>query len=175
MTPKIYLAGPSVFAPDWEAQADAMKAACAARGAIGLYPRDNQVGLPETPFERGVAIFEADRELVLACDGVVADFSPFRGPSADPGTVWEFAYALGLGKAVAAFSHDRREYRERLAEWPQAHDGRAVEGFRLADNLMLTGSNLAAHASRRERIVGGFFGSFDDALDACLAMLRERQ
>jgi len=36
MTPKIYLAGPSVFDPDWEAQANAMKTTCAERGAIGL-------------------------------------------------------------------------------------------------------------------------------------------
>jgi len=174
MKPKIYLAGPSVFAPDWALQADAMKSACAARGAIGLYPKDNQGGIPETPFERGFAIFEADRELVLECDGVVADFTPFRGPSADPGTVWEFAFALGLGKAAAAFSHDRRDYRDRLVEWPQAHDGRAVEAFGMADNLMLTGSNLAAHPERRERTVGGLFGSFDDALDACLALISRR-
>jgi nucleoside 2-deoxyribosyltransferase len=98
---KIYLAGPSVFYADWEAQAAAMKAACARRGAIGRYPFDNALLPPADPFEHGLAIFARDRDMVLECDGVVADFSPFRGASADVGTVWEFAFAQGAGKAVA--------------------------------------------------------------------------
>jgi nucleoside 2-deoxyribosyltransferase len=174
MTPKIYLAGPSVFDPDWEAQARAMKAACAARGAIGLYPTDNQVDLPQERFEHGVAIFEVDRDMVLACDGLVADFTPFRGPSADVGTVWELGFAQGLGRAVAAFSRDRREYQERLPEWLPAPDGRAVEGFGMADNVMLVGSNLAGRPERRAQTVGGLFGTFEEALDACVAELRAR-
>jgi nucleoside 2-deoxyribosyltransferase len=174
MQPKIYLAGPSVFDPDWEAQANAMKAACEARGAIGLYPKDNQADLPADPFARGIAIFEADRDLVLACDGVVADFSPFRGPSADVGTVWELAFAQGLGKAVAAFSTDRRFYAERLPEWLPVHDGRTIESFGMCDNLMLTGSNLDGDPARRAQTIGGFYGSFVEALDACLASIRRR-
>ena len=170
--PKIYLAGPSVFDADWEAQANAMKAACAARGATGLYPRDNQGGLPVEPFARGFAIFEVDRDMVRACDGIVADFTPFRGPSADVGTVWEFGYAQGLGKAVAAFSRDRRIYRDRLAEWLPQPDGRAIESFGMADNVMLVGSNLCEEPDRVARTVGGLYGSFDEAIDACLHALR---
>jgi nucleoside 2-deoxyribosyltransferase len=172
MTPKIYLAGPSVFDPDWEAQANAMKAACAARGAIGLYPKDNQHGMPETPFEHGFAIFEVDRDMVLACDGLVADFTPFRGPSADPGTVWELGFAQGLGKPVGAFSRDRRFYDVRLAEWFPRTDGTKIETFHMADNLMLTGSNLAGQPQRVAQTVGGLFGTFEEALDAVLAQLR---
>jgi nucleoside 2-deoxyribosyltransferase len=170
--PKIYLAGPSVFDPDWEAQANAMRAACAARGAIGLYPKDNQVDMPTEKFAHGLRIYEVDRDLVRECDGVVADFTPFRGPSADVGTVWELAYGLGLGKAIAAFSRDRREYKTRLLEWLPQQDGRAIEAFGMADNLMLTGSNLSAGPGRIEQTVGGLYGSFDEALDACLEALR---
>jgi nucleoside 2-deoxyribosyltransferase len=172
MKPKIYLAGPSVFDPDWEAQANAMKAACDVRGAIGLYPKDNQGGLPEEPFARGFRIFEVDRDMVLDCDGLVADFTPFRGPSADVGTVWELGFAQGLGKPVAAFSRDRRDYRDRLPEWLPTDDGRAIESFGMADNVMIVGSNLAGIPARVERTVGGLYGSFEEALDACLDVLR---
>jgi nucleoside 2-deoxyribosyltransferase len=174
MTPKIYLAGPSVFDPDWAAQADAMRAACVARGAIGLYPKDNQDHLPDEPFARGFAIFEVDRDLVLECDALVADFTPFRGLSADVGTVWELGFAQGLGKVVAAFSRDRRVYRDRLVEWRPAPDGRAVESFGMADNVMLVGSNLAGEPQRVAETVAGLYGSFEEALDACLVTLRRR-
>jgi len=172
--PKIYLAGPSVFDPDWEEQANAMKAACAARGAIGLYPKDNQVDMPADAFAHGLKIYEVDRDLVHECDGVVADFTPFRGPSADVGTVWEMGYGYGLGKAVAAFSRDRREFKTRILEWLPKLDGRAIEAFEMADNLMLTGSNLTAGPDRRSQTVGGLYGSFEEALDACLVVLRAR-
>lgn len=36
----------------------------------------------------GLRIDEVDRDLVIECDGVVADFTPFRRPSADVGTVF---------------------------------------------------------------------------------------
>jgi nucleoside 2-deoxyribosyltransferase len=139
-----------------------------------LYPKDNQGNLPEARVARGLAIFEADRDLVIECDGVVADFTPFRGPSADPGTVWEFGFGQGLGKAVAAFSRDRRFLKERMLELPMLVDGRAIEDFGFCDNLMLTGSNLDGHPERIERTVGGLYGSFDEALDACLDALRKR-
>jgi nucleoside 2-deoxyribosyltransferase len=175
MTPKIYLAGPSVFDPDWEAQANAMKAACLERGAIGLYPKDNQLDMPADRLAQGLRIYEVDRDLVIECDGVVADFTPFRGPSADVGTVWEMGYGYGLGKAVAAFSRDRRDYHVRLPEWLPEHDGRAIESFGMADNLMLTGSNLTAGPDRITQTVGGLYGSFEEALDACLAVIRARE
>jgi nucleoside 2-deoxyribosyltransferase len=171
---KIYLAGPSVFYADWEAQATAMKAACALRGAIGIYPFDNELPAAADPFERGLAIFARDRDMVHECDGIVADFSPFRGASADVGTVWEFAFAQGIGKAVAAFSRDRRDYAERLPKFWTASENEDVEAFGMAEGLMLVGPNLNGRPERRERTVGGLFGAFDEALDACLDELRNR-
>jgi nucleoside 2-deoxyribosyltransferase len=171
---KIYLAGPSVFYADWEAQAAAMKAACARRGAIGRYPFDNALLPPADPFEHGLAIFARDRDMVLECDGVVADFSPFRGASADVGTVWEFAFAQGAGKAVAAYSRDRRDYRDRLPAFWTASEHENVEAFGRADGLMLVGSNLNGRPERRGQTAGGLFGTFDEALDACLDELRRR-
>jgi nucleoside 2-deoxyribosyltransferase len=172
--PRIYLAGPSVFDPDWEAQANAMKAACEARGAVGLYPKDNQVDMPAEKIAHGLKIYEVDRDLVIECDGLVADFTPFRGPSADVGTAWEMGYAYGLGKAVAAFSRDRRDLRTRILEWmPQADDD-SVEAIGWADNLMLCGSNVTAGPERMAHTLGGLYGSFEEALDACLTVLRAR-
>ncbi len=151
-----------------------MKAACAARGAIGLYPKDNQVDMPSDRVAHGLKIYEVDRDLVIECDGIVADFTPFRGPSADVGTVWEMGYAYGLGKAVAAFSRDRREFKTRILEWLPQMDGRAIEAFGMADNLMITGSNVTAGPDRSAQTVGGLYGTFEEALDACLTVLRAR-
>jgi hypothetical protein len=44
----------------------------------------------------------------------------------------------------------------------------------MADGLMLVGSNLNGRPERRGQTAGGLFGTFDEALDACLDELRRR-
>ncbi len=171
--PTIYLAGPSIFFPDSRARAERMHAACRARGAIGKYPADEDIPRDGDPFAVAMAIFERDRELVEQSDATVADFTPYRGISADPGTVWEAAYGMGLGKPVAAFSIAAEFYPQR--ERAMFDDGH-VSTFPTADNLMLTGANVwanAAHAASLERS-GGLCVSFEAALDLVLETLRER-
>ena len=168
--PTIYLAGPSIFFPDSAARANRMRAACRARGAIGRYPEDEDVPRDGDPFAITMAIFHRDRELVERCDATVADFTPFRGISADVGTVWEFAYAIGLGKPAAAFTTDARLHPER--ERAMIDDG-WTSSFPVADNLMLTGANVWKHPEREAGLIanGGLFAGFEAALEAVLATL----
>ena len=73
--------------------------------------------------------------MIHECDAVVANLSPFRGPSADVGTVWECAYAKALGMPVFGYG-DRIEYKDKVfGTCP--HDGMLVEDFHGYDNLML--------------------------------------
>jgi nucleoside 2-deoxyribosyltransferase len=142
------------------------------RGArsCGLYPADYEVEPAGDLFDYGVRIFIKDRELIDRADGVVADLTPFRGISADVGTVWEIGYARGRGKPVAAYSLDRRTLRDRV---PSTMDGR-VETFDMGDNLMLAGANVTENSAHAEELArtGGFFTSFDAALESVLARIR---
>jgi nucleoside 2-deoxyribosyltransferase len=167
--PLIYLAGPSIFFDDWRARAAVMRDACAALGAEGLYPADYDVAPADDPFEHGVHIFLKDRDLIERADGVVADLTPFRGISADVGTVWEAGYACGRGKPVAAFSLDRRHLRERVA----AGVAGRVEDFTMGDNLMLAGANVTGNPEHSAELArtGGVFTSFETALASVLARI----
>lgn len=102
--PRVYLAGPEVFLPRAEALqiAEEKKAICAHLGLFGVFPFD----LAPAPVVEGTgrslaeAIADKDESLVRSCDAVLANLSPFRGPSADVGTTYELGYARGLGKEV---------------------------------------------------------------------------
>lgn len=136
----IYLAGPDVFRPDAAAWGMRLKALCADAGAIGLYPLDNAAGLDPA------AIRAANLAMIERCDAVVANITPFRGPSADAGTVYELGYAAALDKLVVAYSADAAsDYAARVPALsgdpgaPRDHDDMLIETFDppLTDNLML--------------------------------------
>ena len=137
--PTIYLAGPEVFRPDADAIGRTKKRLCAAHGFEGLWPLDNENSDP--------ARIAADNLATLRlADAVIANLSPFRGVSADPGTVFEVGYAAALGKPVYAFTTDGRDLADRVAavHGRSERDGRAVDGagleiedFGLFDNLMI--------------------------------------
>jgi nucleoside 2-deoxyribosyltransferase len=172
---KIYLAGPTVFFPNHAEVAQRYKDLCEARGVVGLYPRDATKGLELTSLTKpqiAMRIYDALLELLESSDAVVADLTPFRGPSADAGTVWEVAYAIAKGKPVTAFNNDSLPYRdkvqriERIVEddgvW-RDEAGMEVEDCDLQDNLMIVGGLRSAPDS-----VGIMYRSFEEALDALL-------
>lgn len=68
-------------------------------------------------------------------DAVIANLTPFRGPSADVGTAWELGYAAGRGLPVFAYTGALDHYGARVRV-----DGLLIEDFDLADNLMLDGA-----------------------------------
>ncbi|SER32024.1 Nucleoside 2-deoxyribosyltransferase [Faunimonas pinastri] len=182
--PSIYLAGPEVFLADTVGFFAKKQALCRQFGFEPLAPLDAEHRDGEQPLSR--RIYLRNVELARAADLVIANLSPFRGPSADVGTVWEVGFALALGKPVFGYSNDPRSYPERVAAHVHGQpltrtDGRlfgadklAVEDFGLADNLMIaeclmeTGGMVLAEGNRPQPL---------DALDlfrVCLHRASER-
>ena len=79
-------------------------------------------------------------------DAVVANMTPFRGPSADAGTCYEMGFAKGLGKLVVGWTEDPRCWQEKIAavtlltpdgDWFRDAEGMLCRDFGLIDNLMM--------------------------------------
>jgi nucleoside 2-deoxyribosyltransferase len=148
---RVYLAGPDVFLPDAAARAAALKAVCDRHGLHGVSPLDALAdepaawsGLPEA-----LRIARRNEAHIRTCQALVANLTPFRGPSADVGTVLEVGFARALGLPVWAWSNDPRPFAERTRAFLGTADGRDAEGllvedFALHDNLMIEGAVLAS-------------------------------
>ncbi len=143
---KIYLAGPEVFLDDARELGALKIELCRRYGFIGLFPLDGE------PIMAGkgmsAAIFAANLELIRQADAIIANLTPFRGLSADPGTAFEIGFGVALGKKVAAYSNLPGDLLGRACEsiGPASvigsaptlmADGMHVEDFGLFDNLML--------------------------------------
>jgi nucleoside 2-deoxyribosyltransferase len=116
---------------------------CREYGFEGLFPLDND----ETVGADAGKIFRANCSLMRQADVGLFNLTPFRGPSADAGTVFELGFFFAQGKPVYGYSSAAKTYRERVAAAaglqvdqnrpPRDHDGHAVEDFGLYDNLMI--------------------------------------
>ncbi len=149
---RIYLAGPEVFLPDAAAIADAKRALCARSGAEGVFPTD-PVPCPEADAtaEAFLGIYLRNEAHIRGCDALVANLTPFRGPSADAGTVYELGFMRALGRPVAGYSNVGRGFTARTLSFlgPAARrredgawedgEGLLIEDFGLHDNLMVDG------------------------------------
>jgi nucleoside 2-deoxyribosyltransferase len=138
---KVYLAGPDVFLPDAVEFGRRKVDLCARYGLTGLYPLDNKIDLAAA--DASLQIFRGNEAMMNEADAVIANLTPFRGPGADAGTVYELGYMAGRGKLCLGYSNDPGLYAERVAEL-KTRDGRltdaqglTVENFDLADNLMM--------------------------------------
>lgn len=142
----IYLAGPEVFLSDAVEAGRAKAMLCEQHGFRGLYPLDAELE-SEADESLSTRIFQSNVGLIRACDAVIANLTPFRGPSADAGTVFEVGFALALGKPVFAYTNHHAPYLLRVDESHGplierngqrfARDGMSVEDFGLLDNLMI--------------------------------------
>jgi nucleoside 2-deoxyribosyltransferase len=162
---KIYLAGPEVFLPDAMTVGAHRKALCLAYGFEGYFPLDNVIS-GDSPKEIASKIQAANKAMIQACDVVIANLSPFRGPEPDSGTVWEVGYAQGLGKKVIAYAEDRRTLKERTQDFLHLgndalsdHNGMMLEDFGLSHNLMFASIVVA--------------GSFEEALAYISVFLKQ--
>lgn len=144
---KLYLAGPEVFLDDAREIGRRKLELCARFGFTGLFPIDGEPLLVDEGGTLSRTIFANNLSLMRAADAVLANLTPFRGISADPGTAFEVGFAFALGKPVAAYSNAPGELLHRAhaavgrAEEGGAHtflaDGLHVEDFGHFDNLML--------------------------------------
>src|SRR6202790_1493202 len=141
---KIYLAGPDVFLPDAVDIGRRKVELCAHHGLIGLYPLDNAIDRAAS--DVSLRIFRGNEEMMIEADAIIANLTPFRGPRADPGTVYEVGYMGGIGKLCLGYSNDPSTYADRVRQFTavNSRDGRlvdaqglTVEDFGLTDNLMM--------------------------------------
>jgi nucleoside 2-deoxyribosyltransferase len=141
---RVYLAGPEVFLPDAVDIGRRKVELCTRHGLIGLYPLDNAID--PTAKDVSLRIFRGNEAMMIEADAMIANLTPFRGPSADAGTVYELGYMAGRGKLCLGYSNDPRSYADRAREFTNvsSRDGRlidaqglTVEDFGLTDNLMI--------------------------------------
>lgn len=143
----VYLAGPEVFLPDAIAIGKQKQEVCEDFGLVGLFPLDNVVK-PSATETIASAIYQANVAMIQKCDAVVANLTPFRSHSADPGTAFELGMAAALGKSVYAYTNAPLTLLERIEEDHgglekvgdvvfSRLDDLVVEDFGLFDNLML--------------------------------------
>lgn len=153
MEKTIYLAGPEVFLPDSQEIGLKKQALCRDYGFLGLYPGDNGTfdsSLTRSEISR--VIFATNLALMRRADIFLGNLTPFRGPSADVGTVWELGYMAGLNKPVYGYSNATASLLTRTRSFDPAsrfvadsgfwHDSRGlvIEDLDGCDNLMITES-----------------------------------
>ena len=151
--PRVYLAGPDVFFPDPVAWAEQKKTICDRHGLIGVSPLDDLADEPndwsEYPFWRRIAL--RNEAHIKSCHCLIANLTPFRGPSADVGTIYEVGFARALGLKLFGYATTTELFLPRTLEaigdatktLPDGtyldRDGLLVEQFGLFDNLMIEG------------------------------------
>ena len=113
---RLYLAGPEVFHRDAIQLGIAKQLMCARFHYQGLYPLDGAPP-PGTPAE-AASIYARCMTLMHQADAGIFNLSPFRGPSADVGTVLELGVMAALGKPVFAYTHAAEDLIERLRASP---------------------------------------------------------
>jgi nucleoside 2-deoxyribosyltransferase len=140
----VYLAGPDVFLPDALDIGRRKVELCTRHGLIGLYPLDNAID--RAAKDASLAIFRGNENMMIEADAIIANLTPFRGPGADAGTVYELGFMAGHGKLCLGYSNDPSPYADRVREFTDvnSHDARlvdalglTVEDFGLSDNLMM--------------------------------------
>ena len=182
MRPRVYLAGPEVFLRNAVQLGKRKKALCADYGFEGVFPIDAEVDIQnDTPREAGLRISAANEDLIRGCVLLIANITPFRGPSADVGTAYEMGFARGIGLTVFAYTNIATAFPERTMsalnnsvrrdEHGSLRDRNdmAIEEWGLVDNLMLEGCILSSggmlvieHAPEDE--IFTYLGGFEKCL-----------
>jgi nucleoside 2-deoxyribosyltransferase len=179
----IYLAGPDVFLPDAVQIGRRKVEICARHSLIGRYPLDHPVDL--TAADASLRIYQGLEAMMDACSAIIANLTPFRGPGADPGTVYELGYMAARGKLCLGYSNDPASYADRVRRFTtvtsrDGHlvdaDGLSVEDFGFNDNLMMMHA-LDLHGAPlvlpRERPTDVWHDL--TAFELCVAMAAERR
>jgi nucleoside 2-deoxyribosyltransferase len=141
---KIYLAGPDVFLSDAVDVGRRKARLCTRHGLAGLYPLDNAIDLAAS--DASLKIFRGNEAMMNEADAIIANLTPFRGPGADAGTVYELGYMAGRGKRCFGYSNDPALHLDRVRRLGDVTtqdgrlvdaDGLTVEDFGHTDNLMM--------------------------------------
>lgn len=171
MAIRAYLAGPDVFLPDARAHLARKAAICARHGLEGVAPleEDDDAGGWHALFGRLLATMET-------CDIVIANLTPYRGASADAGTLVELGWFLGRGRPAFGYSNTARPFAERSRMLrkllPDPLPSLAVEEHGLPDNLMVPGAVLRGGGHPMVLPPDGRDRPFDalDVFEHCVAL-----
>jgi nucleoside 2-deoxyribosyltransferase len=158
--PRVYLAGPDVFVPDAQARGAALRAVCARHGLAGVFPLDELEGGDDPAWAtltEAHRIARRNEAHIASCQALVANLTPFRGPSADAGTVFELGYMRALGRPVFGWSNSALPFAARTRAFCAPHAARGPDGAwrdaegmlleefpAMADNLMIDGAIAAS-------------------------------
>lgn len=176
MASTIYLAGPDVFLANARDVGKHKQEICSKFGFEGLFPYDADAGTAKD----AATIFLKNRALMDRADIGLFNLTPFRGPSADAGTVFELGYMAAQSKPVFGYAGKSATYLDRVEQRQGKlterdgcrldQDGYAVEDFGLGDNLMIV---------RAIEEAGGVLSAIDEdclaafqAFEACLASVQ---
>lgn len=183
---KIYLAGPEVFLRNAVEIGQRKKALCEKYGFVGVFPIDVELDVEgKSPKEAGLCISRSNEQLIEGCDVLVANMTPFRGPSMDVGTAFEMGYAKALGLKVCGYTNVVDLFAERtekaLAFFSREEDGAlrdrydmSVERWGLVDNLMLDGAIYASGGVLVvEQAPKGELFTYLGGFENCLQLLRK--
>jgi nucleoside 2-deoxyribosyltransferase len=135
---RVYLAGPDVFLPDAEQCAERKDDLPDQPAAWADLPEWQRIALRNELHMR-------------SADALIANLTPFRGPSADVGTAYELGFMRALGRPVFGYSTTAVPFTQRSRDFAAARggavagaggawrdaDGMLIEQFGLTDNLML--------------------------------------
>jgi nucleoside 2-deoxyribosyltransferase len=120
-------------------------------GIEGVFPLDADLNLSElSKIEQGYLISKESEELIRTCQLVIANLTPFRGPSADVGTVYEVGFARALGLPIFGYTNISTLFKDRTIEFLGQNIQKTrnvitdamnmhIESFDLHDNLMIDG------------------------------------
>lgn len=148
----IYIAGPDVFSLYSSDRGRKYKNTLKDKGFIGLYPGDYCETIELSKDQLARDIFDYNTNLIRSSDGIIANLSGFRGPSADAGTIWEVGFARGLNIPVVGYIDVGAEdaiydYLDKCYHWDlvgSLEKGKSfdrynnlIEDFNLPDNLMI--------------------------------------
>ena len=86
-----------------------------------------------------LTVFKGNEAMMVASDAIIANLTPFRGPSADAGTAYELGFMAARGKFCLAYSNDPALYVDRVKRF--GHGDESPDG-RLTDQDGLTVENF---------------------------------
>ena len=184
---RVYLAGPEVFLGNAKEMGERKKALCKKYGFEGVFPIDIEVDVKDKdPKEVGLCISSINENLIKSCEIVIANITPFRGPSADVGTAYEMGFARALGKIIFAYSNTAMPFTERTvksldSQVSRSTDGKlrdingmSIEEFGLIDNLMIEGCvNGSFNKLVIENAPANEQFTYLDGFEKCLRLAKE--
>jgi nucleoside 2-deoxyribosyltransferase len=141
----VYLAGPDVFLPDAADVGRRKVEICARHGLTARFPLDAAIsGEGLDPEAHAFVIAQANEEMIRGSAMVLANISPFRGPSLDPGTAFEIGFARAMGLRAFGYSCREMPFAARTIYYSGMEDDAErdvhdylIERFGLVDNLMI--------------------------------------